>query len=67
MLFIIIISSLLVYATDVSSMFLNFAALQFLQCIDNSAYDMAEGGYLTDSLEETAKQVSETTLPTCIE
>jgi len=46
-------------------MFLDFAAIQFPECVDNSSYDMAKGGCLTDSLEETAKQVSETTLPTC--
>ena len=61
---LLIITSLMLYAVDILEMFLNFAALQFLQCIDNSAYEMAKGGYLTSAFEQLATQVSETTLPT---
>mmetsp|Transcript_7170 Transcript_7170/g.13369 ORF Transcript_7170/g.13369 Transcript_7170/m.13369 type:complete len:225 (-) Transcript_7170:730-1404(-) len=58
-----IITSLMLYAVDVLEMFLNFAALQFLQCVDNSAYEMAKGSYLTSALEFVGIEVSTTTLP----
>mmetsp|Transcript_27076 Transcript_27076/g.56388 ORF Transcript_27076/g.56388 Transcript_27076/m.56388 type:complete len:324 (+) Transcript_27076:257-1228(+) len=60
---LLIITSLMLYAVDVLEMFLNFAALQFLQCVDNSAYEVAKGSYLTSALEFVAIEVSTTTLP----
>jgi len=53
----------LVSATDVLSLFLNFAALQFLQTIDNIALELAADGYLTDRLEDVAGNVKEAELP----
>ena len=53
----------MMYAVDVLNMFLNFAALQFLQDVDDVAYEMAKNGYLTGSLEIAALEVENTTLP----
>lgn len=53
----------LVSATEVLSLFLNFAALQFLQTIDNIALELAADGYLTERLEDVAGNVKEAELP----
>ena len=54
---------ILIKATRVLPMFLNFAALQFLQTIDNLALQLAESGFLTERLETVAKNVQEARLP----
>lgn len=54
---------ILMKAEQVLSLFLNFAALQFLQSIDNVALDMAASGYLTEHLEDMANSVKNTALP----
>lgn len=54
---------LLLQAEDVLSLFLNFAALQFLQDIDNVGFALADKGYLTEHIEEIAKSAQELTLP----
>lgn len=54
---------ILVSATDVLTLFLNFAALQFLQTIDNIALELAADGYLTDRLEDVAGNVKAAELP----
>jgi len=54
---------ILLSATEVLSLCLNFAALQFLQQIDDIALSLAAHGYLTDRLEEVAHAVRETKLP----
>jgi len=53
----------LVAATNVLSLFLNFAALQFLQHIDNIALDLAADGFLTARLEYVAAKVKSAELP----
>lgn len=53
----------LVSASDILSLFLNFAALQFLQTIDNIALDLAADGYLTEQLEGAAISVQQASLP----
>jgi len=53
----------LMSATQVMGLFLNFAALQFLQTIDNIALELAADGYLTSRLEEVALQVKLAELP----
>lgn len=60
---LLIITSLMLYSSDVLGMFLNFAALQFLQSVDNVAFEMAKNGYLTSRLEKTANDVCNTKLP----
>jgi hypothetical protein len=54
---------ILMKAESVLSLFLNFAALQFLQRVDNSALDLAADGYLTNALEEAASCVVAAKLP----
>uniref|UniRef100_A0A7S1V3Y6 Uncharacterized protein n=1 Tax=Grammatophora oceanica TaxID=210454 RepID=A0A7S1V3Y6_9STRA len=54
---------LLLQATDVLTLFLNFAALQFLQTIDNVAFGLAKDGYLTDAIENVAELAATLTLP----
>ena len=44
-------------------MFLNFAALGFLQTIDNIALQLAADGYLSDKLEDVADSVGVMKLP----
>lgn len=63
LVWLIITMSLMLYAVDILEMFLNFAALQFLQSIDNIAFDMARGGYLSMEVEKVALDVTRTTLP----
>ena len=53
----------LMSATDVMGLFLNFAALQFLQTIDNIALELAADGYLTSRLEDVALKVKLAELP----
>lgn len=53
----------LLSAGDIQSLFLNFAALQFLQTIDNIALDLAADGYLSDGLEAAAIAVQQAALP----
>jgi Ca2+-binding EF-hand superfamily protein len=61
--FLFINTSVMLQATDILGMFLNFAALQFLQSIDNVALSLAKRGYLTEPLEDVAKRVEEMKLP----
>ncbi|EJK49199.1 hypothetical protein THAOC_31952, partial [Thalassiosira oceanica] len=61
--FLFINTTLLLQATEVLGAFLNFAALQFLSDIDNVALSLARDGYLSDSLEEVAGDVSLMKLP----
>ena len=54
---------LLMTSYSVVGLFLNFAALAFLQTVDNVAYELALNGYLTDGIETVAKKVSEVSMP----
>ena len=54
---------ILIQASDVLGMFLNFAALHFLGSVDNVAFHLALDGYLGDHVEGIAKAATETTLP----
>eukprot|EP01083_Nonionella_stella_P230600 814976_1 len=58
LIWLFIITSLMIYAYDILSMFLNFAALQFLQSIDNAAYEMAKQGYLSSTFEKVTMDVA---------
>lgn len=55
--------SVLLLSTTVRDLFLNFAALEFLQSIDNTAVTLAKEGFLTPSLEEWACKVEEMKMP----
>ena len=48
---------------DVLSLFLNFAALGFLQSIDDVAFGLVANGYMGNRMESRADLVSNTTLP----
>ena len=48
---------MLLQTNDVLALFLNFAALVFLQSIDNIALDVCLNGYWTKSLQEAAQDV----------
>ncbi|KAL9178846.1 hypothetical protein ACHAXT_003977 [Thalassiosira profunda] len=48
---------MLLEVRDVLQIFLNFAALQFLQSIDNIALEVCLNGYWTQSLQEAAQDV----------
>ena len=61
--FLMINTTLLLQATDILGMFLNFAALQFLQSIDNVALGLAKDGYLSEPLEDVASKVELMKLP----
>lgn len=54
---------ILLKADSVLGLFLNFAALQFLQTIDNIALHLCLDGYLFDRLEHIAYQVTQVKLP----
>ena len=54
---------ILIKATEVLPLFLNFAALQFLQTIDNIALRLCADGYLSERLELVANSVMSTKLP----
>lgn len=54
---------ILLKADTVLGLFLNFAALQFLQTIDNIALHLCLDGYLFDRLESIAYQVTQVKLP----
>jgi hypothetical protein len=54
---------LLLLAKSARTLFLNFAALQFLQTIDNLAVHLARDGFFTAALEEVAKDVEQAHLP----
>ena len=45
------------------SLFLNFAALGFLQSIDDVAFHLAANGYLGDKLEDICTLVKNSSLP----
>ena len=60
---LIINFTLLLITTEVLGIFLNFAALQFLQSIDDIAFQLAAHGYLGDTMEDFCKTVTRTTLP----
>jgi len=53
----------LLAADSVLGLFLNFAALHFLQVIDNLALEMAAKGYLTDYMEQEATLAEAARLP----
>jgi Ca2+-binding EF-hand superfamily protein len=61
--FLFINTTLLLQATGILGMFLNFAALGFLQTIDNVALRLARDGYLSDKLEDVAESVDVMKLP----
>ena len=54
---------ILLKADTVLGLFLNFAALQFLQTIDNIALHLCLDGYLFERLEQIAYQVTQVKLP----
>lgn len=54
---------ILLNATEVLTVFMNFAALQFLQSIDDIGYQLAMAGYLYDEIESVAKAVKKVKLP----
>lgn len=58
-----IISTLTFHSVDVLNMYLNFAALQFLQCVDNAAYEMGQKGYFTAAVANVTKDISNISLP----
>lgn len=63
-LYSLIINFVLLLITDrVLSSFLNFAALGFLQSIDDVAFHLAASGYFGDYLEDICKLVSKSSLP----
>ena len=55
--------TVLLMADSAQALFLNFAALEFLQTIDDMAYGLAKEGFLTPRLEEMACKVEEMQLP----
>ncbi|EED91900.1 predicted protein [Thalassiosira pseudonana CCMP1335] len=63
LMFLIVNITLLLQADDILSMFLNFAALCFVQTIDNLALHLARKGYLTEPLETVAGDVLLMKLP----
>mmetsp|Transcript_3114 Transcript_3114/g.8132 ORF Transcript_3114/g.8132 Transcript_3114/m.8132 type:complete len:620 (-) Transcript_3114:2263-4122(-) len=54
---------LLLTSETVLGLMLNFAALAFLQTVDNVAFHLALHGYLTESIEEVAHRTTKVTLP----
>ncbi|CAJ1963695.1 unnamed protein product [Cylindrotheca closterium] len=57
------INFILILTTDeVLDLFLNFAALHFLQGIDDVAFQMAHEGFLGDRMEDRCRVVEETTM-----
>jgi len=48
--------------TDTQSVFLNFAALQFLQSIDDVFYDLIEKGFFGDTMEHWAELCSQVSI-----
>ena len=54
---------LLLQAPDVLTLMMNFAALQFLQGLDDMAFDMGKNGYLTLYIEYLSNEGSQVTLP----
>ena len=57
LLFLIVNTSLMLSAVNLFVIFLNFAALMFLQTIDNVALKVCIDGYWTRSLQECAQDV----------
>lgn len=53
----------LLTSSEALGLFLNFAALAFLQTIDNVAFHLALHGYLNDAIEEVAHRTKKVTLP----
>ena len=63
-LYSLIINFVLLLITDeVLALFLNFAALGFLQSIDDVAFHLAKHGYLGDRMEDNCVTVIESSLP----
>jgi hypothetical protein len=63
-LYSMIINFVLLLITDeVLSLFLNFAALGFLQSVDDIAFSLAHDGYLGDLMEDNCILVKTATLP----
>jgi hypothetical protein len=62
-IFSLTINFILILITDtVLGIFLNFAALHFLQGIDDVAFQMAHEGFLGDRMEDRCKVVEHTTM-----
>ena len=58
------VNFLVMMKTDnIQGIFLNFAALHFLQSIDNAAFSLAGSGFLVKSIEEYCGIVKSTALP----
>ena len=55
--------AVLLRTKEVLALFLNFAALGFLQSLDDIAFSLAIAGYMTADVEDLAKHVHETSLP----
>lgn len=63
-LYSLIVTFVLLLVTDeVLSLFLNFAALQFLQNIDDIAFELASHGYLGDTMGDRCILVKQCSLP----
>ncbi|KAL7536971.1 hypothetical protein ACHAXR_007513 [Thalassiosira sp. AJA248-18] len=58
-MFLYINTSLMLQVVNMLAMFLNFAALMFLQTIDNVALKVCVDGYWSRSLQECAQDVEE--------
>jgi hypothetical protein len=61
--FLLVNATVMFQQVDVLNMFLCFAALQFLQSIDNVALELARKGYLSEMLQSAAKDVEFMKLP----
>lgn len=62
-LFSLTINFVLIMITDnVLGIFLNFAALHFLQGIDDIAFQMGSEGFLGDAMEDRCREVQQTTM-----
>lgn len=61
-LFHISIFTLVVQATTVITMFLDFAALGFIITVDDVAFALAKRGYFTNSIKTYCDEVSDTVI-----
>lgn len=60
---LIINFGVMLMADSAAGLFLNFAALEFLQTIDDMAFKLAKEGFFTPTLEDWANHVEEMKLP----
>ena len=60
---LIINFGVMLMADSAAGLFLNFAALEFLQTIDDMAFKLAQEGFFTPTLEDWANHVEEMKLP----